>query len=217
MPRNKPPVVLIGSGGHAKIIIDLVELANLYSIVGVTTIDPEIETFNNYPVLGGDDVLPSLWGDGIRHAVIGIGGFTNNKLRKSIFEKLKSMGFEIVVTIHPSAVIARDVLIGEGSVLFAGVVLNPGVSIGKNVIIATGSTVDHETLIADHVLVSAGVSIGADVRIEEEALLAIGSTVVSGKKIGRNSLVAAGAVVVRDVEDGIAVAGVPAIQKKIYW
>lgn len=213
MATDKLPVILVGSGGHAKVVLDIIELSPQYRILGVTTNDPHMTSFCGYPVLGQDDVLPKYFQDGIKHVAIGVGGFVDNKLRREVFLKIISLGFHAVTLIHPSAVLARDVQVGDGSVIFAGVVINPGVSIGKNSIIATGSTVDHETMIADHVLVSAGVSIGASVTVEEGALLAIGSVVVSGKTIGRGSLVSAGAVVVKDVDPQVTVVGIPARQK----
>ena len=208
--RKLEAVVLIGSGGHALVVLDILEAMGLYEVIGVTTNDQEMKGFYGYPVLGTDDDLPRLLKDGVRLAAIGIGGFKDNQLRKKIYGKLKTLGFQIVTAIHPSAVIARDVKIGEGSVVFAGVVLNPRVQIGCNVVVATCSTVDHETRVEDHVLISAGVTVGAYAIVEEEALLAIGCTVVSRKKVGKNALVAAGAVVVKNVVPNTAVIGVPA-------
>lgn len=209
--NNKIPIVVIGSSGHAKIVIDILEQVGKYEIVGITTQNPGVDnSFMNYPILGTDELLPSLFEKGIKYAANGVGGFTENRLRKRVFEKIKSMGFEFITVIHPSSTISPHVKIGEGSVIFAEVVINPDVLIGKNVIIATNSSIDHETVIGDHALISAGVTVGGNDNIGEGALLAIGSVIVSGKLVGKYSLVAAGAVVVNDVPDGTTVAGVPA-------
>jgi UDP-perosamine 4-acetyltransferase len=215
MRKERERVVLVGSGGHAKVVLDILEAMENWDIVGVTIEKPDSAiTFCGYPILGDDRVLSDLLDEGVTTAAIGVGGFTNNLLRKNIFNNLISLGFKVATLIHPSVMIARDVLIGEGSVFFGGVVINPGVRVGRNVVVATGSTVDHETQIEDDVLISAGVTVGAMVKIEKGALLAIGSTVVSGRNIGKNSLVAAGAVVVEDVAQETIVVGVPArIQK----
>ena len=210
MTKNLIPLVLAGSGGHAKIVIDIIELVGSNKIIGITTQDLNLNSFQGYPVLGTDAELPKLFGRGIRYAAVGVGGFRDNERRKAVFSHIKGLGFNRIRTVHPSAIIARDVQIGEGSVICAGVVLNPGVSIGENVIVVTGSTVDHETIIDDHVLIAGGVSVGANVHVKEEAFLAIGSTVVSGMVIGKNSLVAAGAVVVKNVDAGQTVMGIPA-------
>ena len=209
--NNKIPLVVIGSSGHAKIVIDILEQMKSYEIVGITTKSPEVgNSLMGYPFLGTDDLLPSLLSKGIQHAAIGVGGFIENQSRKIIWDKLKAMGFKLVTAIHPSAIISPHARIGNGCVIFAGVTINPDVSIGNNVVIATNSSVDHETIIEDHALISAGVTVGGNNTICEGALLAIGSVIVSGKRVGKYSLVAAGAVVVDDVPDGIAVAGIPA-------
>ena len=206
---KKEKVVVLGSGGHAKVVIDILEAEGRFEIVGLTTKDA-LQNLGNYPVLGDDEILPDLLAQGVAWAAIGVGGYTSNALRKQIYQHVKSLGFHVATAVHPSAVITGGVSIGQGSVIFAGVVLNPQVMIGDNVVVATGSTVDHETRVENHVLISAGVTVGAKVTIQEGALLAIGSTIVSGVTVGKNALVCAGAVVIRDVPDDARVLGVPA-------
>ena len=206
---SKDKVVILGSSGHAKCVMDVLEAMGSFEIVGLTTKDP-VRALGRYPVLGDDEVLPDLLSRGVTWAAVGVGGWVSNALRKQIYERVKSLGFQVVTAVHPSAVITGGVTIGEGSVIFAGVVLNPEVRIGENVVVATGSTVDHETVVESHVLISAGVSVGAKVTIREGALLAIGSTITSGITVGKDALVGAGAVVVRDVPDGVRVYGIPA-------
>jgi UDP-perosamine 4-acetyltransferase len=207
-------VVVLGSSGHAKVVVEILESLGEFEIVGVTTKDGNgMKQFCGYPILGDDGVLPSLLKNGVERAVIGVGGYRDNHARKLVFNRAKSLGFELVTAIAPSAIVAPSATIGEGSVLFPGAIINTKAAIGRNVVVATGSTVDHETLIEDHVLISAGVTVGANVHICEGALLAIGSTVITGVRIGANSLVAAGAVVVKDVARGASVFGVPARSK----
>jgi UDP-perosamine 4-acetyltransferase len=209
MAKSNDPVVVLGGGGHAKVVVDILEEMGLYEIMGLVTKDA-IGTLPGYKVLGDDGVLPDLLAQGVTRAAMGIGGFTTNSLRRQVYERAKSLGFEMVTVVHPSAVIAGGVSIGEGSVIFPGVVLNTQVRVGENVVVATGSTVDHETVVEANALISAGVTVGANVIIQEGALLAIGSTVVSGVSIGCRAVVGAGAVVLDDVPDGVTVGGVPA-------
>ena len=209
MAEQKRRVVILGSGGHAKVVIDILQAMRLFEIVGLVTKDT-VDTLAGYPVLGDDDVLPDLLVQGVTWVAVGIGGFISNTLRRQVYERVKSLGFQVVTAIHPSAVIGADVSIGQGSVIFAGVVLNPEVQVGENVVVATGSTVDHETIVEDHVLISAGVTVGANVTVRQGALVAIGSTVISGITVGCDALVGAGAMVAEDVPDRVVVAGVPA-------
>lgn len=210
---SKKEIIILGSGGHAKIVIDILGKLDTYEIVGVVTKGTDCE-FCGYPILGDDAVLPKLYKKGIRNCSMGIGGFTNNSLRKKIFLKGKKMGFNFISAIDPTAIISKTASIGEGVVIFAGVVINPEVLIGNNVIVATGSTIDHESRIEDHVLVSAGVTVGANDLIKEGALLALGSNVISGVTVGENVLVGAGAVVVKDCLEPGTYLGVPARRVK---
>lgn len=207
---KKEDVIVIGAGGHAKIVIDILEETGCYNIVGLIAKDNEGKLFYGYPILGDDDALPTYFKKGITCVAIGVGGFKNNVLRKNIFERLNSLGFCVISAIHPKAVISKTAELGDGNVVFAGVVINPDVEIGDNCIIATGATIDHETVIESHVLISAGVTVGGCSVIEEGALCALGSKVISGVKVGKNALVAAGAVVVSDIAPDSTVFGIPA-------
>jgi sugar O-acyltransferase (sialic acid O-acetyltransferase NeuD family) len=210
MPKK---LIVIGSGGHAGVVIDIIETSTDYKIIGVTTKDDEIREFIGYPVLGNDDILFEFKNNGINKVAIGIGGYRNNALREKSYNFLKSHGLEPVKLIHKSAVISRSVSIGEGSVVFPGVVMNTHVKIGNNVIVATSSSIDHETIIEDHVLVSAGVTIGAYAKIGSGSLIALGVKIISGINVCSNALVGAGAVVVKDITEPGLYLGIPA--KKI--
>ncbi|OFX85984.1 MAG: hypothetical protein A2W99_16755 [Bacteroidetes bacterium GWF2_33_16] len=206
----KEKVIIVGDGGHAKIVIDILEQYGNIEIVGITTKQPEKKEFFGYPIIGTDEILAFYFNKGIRNVAIGIGGFTNNNLRKEIFIKIKKLGFNVISAIHPNATIASTAKLGEGVTIFGGVVINPDVVIGNNCIIATCSSIDHETIIEDHSLISAGVTVGANTIIKKGTLCALGSKIISGVTIGENSLIAAGAVVVNNIEKNTRVYGIPA-------
>lgn len=204
-------VIVIGSGGHAKVVIDILNLMSNIEIIGITSKSLHKGTeFFNYTVLGDDTILNEFVLDNEVYVAMGLGGFRDNNLRKQVYNYCKNLGLSFVNVIHPSAIISNTAKIGEGVVIFPGVVINTDVTIGNNVIIATNSSIDHETIISDHVLISAGAIIGAYTKIDDGALIALGANVVSGIIIGSNSLVAAGAVVINNVEAEESVYGIPA-------
>jgi len=187
---------------------------NNYKIVGITSTNlKQGSLFQGHEVLGDDNVLPLYKQNGIKHVAMGIGGYRNNNLRKTVFQRIKILGFEFVNVIHPKSILSENSRLGEGVTIFPGAIINTEVKLGDNVIIATGASVDHETVIENHALVSAGVIIGANVMVKESALLSLGSKVISGVTIGSNSLIAAGAVVVNDIRDNQKVFGLPAKEK----
>jgi sugar O-acyltransferase (sialic acid O-acetyltransferase NeuD family) len=206
----KEEIIVIGTGGHSRMIQDFIEEGDLYRIIGFITNDIKISNFHGYPILGNDDVLRKYFKMGVKKIAIGIGGFTDNRTRKKIFELVKSIGFDVITIVHHSAVISRYAKIGEGSVIMPNVVINNDVIIGSNCVIANSAVISHETIVEDHVLISAGVTIGGYSIVKSETLIALGASVVSGVTIGNNVLIGAGAVVVKDaIEQGTYI-GIPA-------
>jgi UDP-perosamine 4-acetyltransferase len=207
-------IIVIGSGGHAKVVIDIIHRMKDCRILGITSDSLKKDLFFcGYPVLGGDDSLKSFVKEKNFFVAMGLGGFKDNLLRTRVFNYIKILGMNFINVIHYSAIISDTVQLGEGVTIFPGVVINTDVKIGNNVIVATASSIDHETVIEDNVLISAGVIVGAYATIKSGALLALGSKVVSGVTIGSNSLVAAGAVVVNNIESNEKVFGIPAKAK----
>lgn len=202
-------IIIAGTGGHAKVVIEIIELLSQYKIAGVVTND-SISSFEGYQVLGNDSVLPELKKKGFKNIAIGVGGFKNNELRKTLYKKYISLGFVIPTIIHPNAYISKKASIGEGVFICAGCSIMTDAKIHNNVLIFANSSVDHESVIEDHVLISAGVTIGAYTTIEEGALIALGAKVISGVTVGQNALVASGAVVINNILKEQKVFGVPA-------
>jgi len=204
-------LVIVGNGGHAKIVIDILEERGDYNILGIITKNKSNEIgIGGYPILGNDNLLKELFKKGVKFAVMGVGGYTDNSLRKRIYENLKKIGFQVISAIHPTASISRTALIGEGNVVFSGVVINPYARLGDNIIVGTGSTIDHDSVIKDHSFISAGVTVGAETKLEEEVLLGLGSKVMAGVNICKGALIGAGALVTGKISKPGTYFGMPA-------
>lgn len=204
------PVLVIGGGGHAKVLIEAL-LAGSALVAGIVDADPARvgESVLGVPVLGGDEVVEQF-PPGEILLVNGIGSVRSPELRKRIFERFTSRGYSFAAVVHPSAVIAGDVQLGAGAQVMAGAVIQPGAVIGRNAIVNTRAAVDHDCRIGDHCHLAPGVTLSGDVVVGEAAHIGTGATVIQGITIGDGSTVGAGAVVVRDVPPGVTVTGVPA-------
>ena len=209
----KEKVIIVGDGGHAKVVIDILQELDKYDLIGVTSKLNDKKVFYGLPVLGTDEVLSYYFNKGIKNIALGIGGFKDNILRTNLFRKYSMEGYNIINAIHPKAIISKSVKFGTGVVVFAGAILSSEVVLGNNVIVATGATIDHETIIEDNCLISAGVTIGGNTIIGNGSLCALGSKVISGVIIESNVLIAAGAVVVNNIAYNSKVFGVPAKEK----
>jgi UDP-perosamine 4-acetyltransferase len=209
----KRPVIILGAGGHGRVILDLLQKLN-YEVRGFSDPDQTLwgKTIDGVPVIGGDDEILNLDTDVI-HLALGVGGTGDNSFRKKLFTFFSERHYTFPSFVHPSAIIASNVILGKGSIAMAGSVIQTGCRIGDNVIINTGALVDHNCIIGDHVHIAPGAVISGNVSVGVGAHLGTGSTVIQNIRIGDRALVAAGAVVVRDIEPGEKVMGVPAKRK----
>ena len=205
-------VVGLGAGGHAKVVIEILQLIGGYELVGL--LDPKQELWGTevlgIPVLGDDDLLPKLYNQGVRYAFIGLGTIEDTQPRRRLYEKARRQGFQIVQAIHPQAVIAPSVEIGHGPTIMAGAVINAAARLGENVIVNTGAIVEHDCIIGNHVHIATGARLASTVYVGEGAHIGLGAAIRQCIHIGRNAIVGAGAVVVDDVPDNVVVVGVPA-------
>lgn len=189
-------IILIGGGGHAKVVIDAVKCAKKFEIYGI--VDPALrkdDTVLGIPVIGNDSVLPKIFKDGIKYAFIAVGSIGNCIIRKKIYDNLKKIGFKLPIIVHPKVAIAKDVELGEGTFVAAGVVINPSTKIGKNVIVNTHSSIDHDCLIGDFVHIAPGVTLSGGVIVKDEAHIGTSASIVQGINIGKRNIVPAGYVV----------------------
>jgi len=208
--RGEAAIIILGAGGHAKVLIEAL-LASSAVIKGIVDSNPTLagSRILGVPVLGGDDVVDEFTPSQIR-LVNGVGSIGLPILRQRLYERFKVSGYDFATVIHPSAVVASDVILGEGAQIMAGAVIQPGCHIGINSIINTRASVDHDSIVGEHVHVAPGVTMSGCVKIGMGSHIGTGATLIQGKSIGRGCLVAAGAVVTKDIADGAMVRGVPA-------
>ena len=200
--EKRDGIVVIGAGGHAKVLISTLTARGL-SIAAV---------------FDDDDTKWGLDAQGARVSRIererggrGIIGIGDNAQRR---EMARALNFEWQTVVHPSAWVHPSAKLGRGTVVFAGAVVQPDAVIGDHVIVNTGATIDHDCVIGDYVHLAPGVHLAGSVHVGEGAFLGIGSVVIPGVKIGRWSTLGAGAVATRDLADGVVAGGVPAIALK---
>lgn len=196
-------LVIIGSGGHGKVIADLAKLNGYREIVFLDD-DINKKTCGTYPVVGtSKDVSRYTDWD----FVVAIG---NNAVRRRVQTGLIEQGLTVVSLIHPNAVVAEDVQIGEGTVVMAGAVVNPASVIGRGCIINTCASVDHDNCIGDFVHISVGSHLAGTVQIGAETMIGAGAVVSNNIRICGGCMIGAGAVVVRNIEESGTYVGVPA-------
>lgn len=199
-------LVIIGTGGHGKVIADNA-LKNGYTNICFVD-DTAMGECMGFPIIGTCSDLEKL-NDGTTDFIIGIG---NNATRKTIAEKYD---VNWVTLIHPSAQIAVNVVIGKGTVVMAGAVVNACSSIGEHCIINTCAIVEHDNVLEDHVHISPNATLGGTVRIGECSWIGLGAVVINNIDICADVIVGAGAAVVKNITQSGTYVGVPARKKTL--
>lgn len=198
-------VIVLGAGGHARVVIDGLRRAG-FSVIGVCA--PELTPGQagplGVPALGTDSILADFNRD-IYQLANGIGSTGKPELRQRIFETKSAQGWRFVTLLHPTAVVGADCQLGEGAQIMAGAVLQPGVRIGRNSIVNTSASVDHDCRLGDHVHVAPGAILSGTVTVGSRSHVGSGSVIIQGISIGEDVVVGAGAVVTRSVASGTRV------------
>jgi sugar O-acyltransferase (sialic acid O-acetyltransferase NeuD family) len=190
------------------VVIDIIERQSLYEIVCLADDDPALkgQYVYGYPVVGGkEDLLTS----GVHRGIVAIG---SNRARSFVGGWLRDHGFDLVCAVHPSAQLARGVIVGSGSVVMAGAIINADSTIGQDVIVNTRAGIDHDGLIGDGVHIAPGATLCGTVKVGDGSFVCAGATIIPNLTIGNNVTVGAGSTVIRDVADGVTVVGSPAKQ-----
>jgi acetyltransferase EpsM len=202
-------IVIYGASGHGRVVCDIIREEGRYEVAGFLDDGKDFPAglFEGLPVLGGKEILPSLKNEGIRWAIAAIGDGAN---RLRVSGLLLNGGLMLAKAVHPSVHLARGVFIGEGTVIAAGAIINPGSRIGDNAIINTGAIVDHDCLVGDGAHICPGACLAGGVRVGRLAWVGLGSRVIQNVSIGEGAVIGAGAVVLKDVPDGATAIGVPA-------
>lgn len=204
IPRR---LVVVGAGGHAKVVIEAIRAVGLWEIVGLIDPSPAAKSALGIPVLGGDEVLPALLDDGVSVAVIALG---RNALREQLGRRMHQMGFDLPTIVHPSALVSPSATLGAGVVVMARAVVGTEAIVSDFAIVNTGAVLDHDNVIGVAAHVAPGCALAGNVSVGDRSLVGVGSSVRPEVRIGVDAVIGAGSAVVTDVPDGAVVGGAPA-------
>lgn len=195
-------ILIYGASGHAKMIVDVIEKNKSHNIMGfIDTYKPLGYQLNSYKVIGRLEDLKELTKSlNIEGIIIAIGdNFTRQKVFNNIKSILPKVQFETVV--HPTATLAEDINIGEGSVIMAKAVINSGAKVGKFCIINTASTLGHDSVMSDFSSLASGVTVAGTVKIGICSAICLRSIIIQNVEIGNNTVIGAGSLVLQSIGD----------------
>ena len=201
--------VIIGAGGHGKVVLEILRAAKKHEPVGFVDADPSLagKKVGGLPVLGAANVLGKLKAQKIKGAIIAIG---DNRARRSYAQVLRQQGFELINAVHPKAILSPTSKLGKGVVVAMGAVVGSEATVGDLAIINTSAVVDHECVIEEAAHVCPTAALAGKVRVGSCAFVGLGAKILPCLTIGSEAVVGAGAVVLNDLLTGVTAVGVPA-------
>jgi len=194
-------IVIIGGGGHARSVIDVIESTNQYEIVGIIekeNVDQNLQT--PYPVIGTDDDLLKFISQGYFFA-IGIGQIKTPTVRMKIFSRLKELNAKLPTIISPMAYVSHRAILGEGLIIHHGAIVNAGAKVGDNCIINSRALIEHDVFVGSHTQISTGAILNGHVKVGEGSFVGSGTVVKELVNIGKYVVITAGIFVRKNVED----------------
>lgn len=189
---SKPGLILIGAGGHAHACIDVLEQSGHYRIAGLVGRPDDLHSNHlGYPVFATDDELPRLANE-YRYALIAVGQIRSPDRRIRLFQRLKSLGFELPTVVASTAYVSGHAMISAGTVVMHGAIVNAGARVGENCIINTRALVEHDAIVEDHCHISTGAIVNGGAIIGAGSFLGSRSVVKENIKLGNGCVVGMG-------------------------
>jgi len=201
-------IVIFGAGGHAKVVIDAIEMAGRHEVAFLADADNSLvgTRLKGYLVCSEQEAFAAAK-TGLLVAFVAIG---HNETRKRIAHRAQECGFILATIIHPATVVSPGAVLGSGTLVMPGSVVNADAVVGANVIINSGAIIEHDCRIGDNTHIAPRATLCGGVEIGDDTLIGAGAVILSGLKVGARATVAAGAVVLSDVPDDATAKGVPA-------
>jgi sugar O-acyltransferase (sialic acid O-acetyltransferase NeuD family) len=201
---------VVGASGHAKVIIDILEREDVSRIVGlIDSFKPPGTKLMGYEVIGPEQCIPHLLAS--RRISGGIVAIGHNWTRKQVTDRIRESAPELafVNAIHPSARIAREVELGSGIAIMAGVSINPGSRIGDGCFLNTNASADHDNVLGEFSCLQPNSATGGNVSLGPFSSISMGASVIHGVAVGAHTVVGAGSTVLADLPDFVIAFGTP--------
>jgi len=186
-------ILLIGGGGHAKSVIDVIEQEGRFEIAGIVEkFVGESKPVFGYELIGTDDELPALRKH-YDYALVTVGQIESAKLRIKLYTHLKELGFTLPTIISPHAYVSKHATLGEGTVVMHHALVNAGAEVGANCIINSKALVEHDAVVKDNCHISTGALLNGGVHVAAQSF--VGSGVVTKQGTQLSGFIKAGSVV----------------------
>jgi len=211
----KTKLLLVGAGGHCRIILDLLLKTKQYSLAGILDVKERVgQEVLGVPIIGTDADLPKIHQQGVKQCFISMGSIGSPQLRMKLHRLALDAGYKFPNIIHPQAIISSRVSMGEGNFVAPGAIINVLTKLGSQCIVNTGAIIEHDCQIGDFVHVSPGAVLSGGVIVGEQTHIGTGSIVRQCIQIGSSTIIGAGSVVTKDIRSNVTAFGNPCKEQK---
>ena len=196
MPDNSiREIILVGGGGHALSLLE--SLPDNLTVVGYTALSPSDKMQCRW--IGNESLDPDI----ARlpypfHIAFIYGGVPNMDKRERLIERFEKEGARFATIVSPKAIVTPNSVIGEGSAIMTGAIINRA-KLGRHVVVNTGGIVEHECEIGNNTFIGPGAVIGGGVRIGDNCFIGLGARIRNGINIADGVSVGMGAIVTTDL------------------
>lgn len=201
-------IILLGIGGHAHSVVDTIEQAGKYNIIGfLDTEEMQGACLKDYRVLNTDNALQMYFDRGIKNAFVSIGYIGHSDIRNRLYCRVRNIGYTVPNIIDPTAVISKNVEFGDGIFVGKRAVINANARIGSMCIINTGAIVEHDCVVGAFSHMAVGAVLCGNVSMGNGTFVGANATIIQEIKVGKNVIVGAGTSVIQDISDDSMVVG----------
>lgn len=209
-------IILLGLGGHAHSVVDSIEQAGEYNIIGfLDKEEMQGKRYKDYRVLDTDDALCMYFEKGIKNAFVTIGFMGHGDVRNRLYQKLKDIGYAAPNIIDKTSAISQSAELADGIFVGKNAVINADARIGKMCIVNTGAVVEHDCVIGGFSHVAAGSVVCGGVTVGEQTLIGANATVIQEKEIGSHCIIGAGTTIWKDIQNNTVRYGITEKQRGI--
>ena len=198
-------IILVGSGGHARACIDVIELSGKFKVAGLVEKDETSKQGNlGHPVIGTDNDLQVLR-QKYNYVLITVGQIKSAETRVKLFQLLQEMDYTLPVIVSPRAYVSKHAQIDNGTIIMHDAMVNANARIGKNCIINNKVLIEHDARIGDHCHIATGAIINGEVSVGNKTFIGSGAVIRQCIPIGSNCIIGAGVTLKRNVESNLVI------------
>ncbi|MEZ6878795.1 acetyltransferase [Enterobacter sp. KBR-315C3_2022] len=199
---DSPVYVIIGSGGHSRVLAEILQKLNgkITCVVSLTPPD-DVGIFSNVKHLTDAEFLKLTKGPGAP-LINGIGHIPYSNIREEVYDKYSALGYNFESIVSPDAIVSPSSILSSGVQVLPGAIVQYGVQVGQNTILNTGAIIEHDSIIGANCHIAPGSVICGGVRIGHSTIIGAGAILIQGVKIGDRCIIGAGAVVTKDIDSG---------------